>query len=299
MIQELLLVLVIMLSVAFFSLMERKVLSYLHYRKGPNKVLIKGFFQPFADVIKLFSKDDYPVMWSNKLIYYLSPMYMFFLAILCWMVYPFVWGVVMNTMSFITIIIILGMSVYSLMFSGWSSNSTYSMLGSMRSISQSISYEVVISFIFLSVIYTISSFSIEGYYKWKLMKLFMLNPIVLMITLISLLAEMNRSPFDLAEGESELVSGFSVEYGGVCYTLIFLGENMMIFFSSFMISFFFFSLLKNYITFFLYSFITLMICVIRGILPRIRYDKLMKLCWMSILPMMLMCFNLFILLTNL
>nr|QPN54230.1 NADH dehydrogenase subunit 1 [Osborniella crotophagae] len=297
--QELLLVIMILLSVAFFSLMERKILSYLHFRKGPNKVLINGFFQPFVDALKLISKDDYPVKWSNKLLFYFSPMFMFFLASLMWMVFPFCWGMMSNEFSFINMIIIMGMSVYGMMLSGWSSNSTYSMLGSIRSVSQSISYEVVMSFIFLSIIFTIYDFSMEGMFKWNIMKIFFLCPFLLILTFISLLAELNRTPFDLAEGESELVSGYSVEYGGFSYTIIFLSENIMIFFSSFVISFFFFTQLTSYMSFIVFSFMSFMICLIRGILPRLRYDKLMILCWTYLMPLSLLLFNMMILFANL
>nr|YP_010890517.1 NADH dehydrogenase subunit 1 [Colpocephalum eucarenum]WIM51523.1 NADH dehydrogenase subunit 1 [Colpocephalum eucarenum] len=298
-IHEVFLILMILLSVAFFSLMERKILSYVHERKGPNKVSLGGFLQPISDAVKLLSKDDMPVVWSNKLIFYFSPLFMFFLALLCWIVFPFIWGGMSNSVSFITMILIFGLSVYGIMLSGWSSNSTYSMLGSIRSVSQSISYEVIMSFIFLSIIFLVSDFSIEGFYKWKLMKIFIMCPFFLMLTCISLLAEMNRTPFDLAEGESELVSGYSVEYGGFSYTIIFLGENIMIFFSSFVISFFFFSSLTSFINFFCFSLITFFICLIRGVLPRLRYDQLMTMCWTYFMPLTLLLFNLMILFGNL
>nr|YP_009519730.1 NADH dehydrogenase subunit 1 [Colpocephalum griffoneae]AYC65904.1 NADH dehydrogenase subunit 1 [Colpocephalum griffoneae] len=296
--QELLFLVMILLSVAFFSLMERKILSYVHFRKGPNKVIISGFLQPFADALKLLTKDDSPVLWSNKILYFFSPLFMFVLAMISWVVFPFFWGVTSNKLSFLITIIIMGLSVYGIMFSGWSSNSTYSMLGSMRSISQSISYEVVLSFIFLSMIFIISDYSIEMFYDWKLMKIFIFSPFLLSLTCFSLLAEMNRTPFDLAEGESELVSGYSVEYGGVSYTVIFLSENIMIFFSSFLITYFFFNNLTFFMNFFMFSFMSAMICLIRGVLPRFRYDKLMMICWMVMLPLILLNFNLIVLLCN-
>nr|WIM51618.1 NADH dehydrogenase subunit 1 [Colpocephalum spinicollis] len=297
--QQLMMVVMIMLSVAFFSLMERKILGYIQYRKGPNKILINGFFQPFADAIKLITKDDAPVSWSNTWMFYFSPLLMFFLSLFCWVITPSVWGVFSSKYSFISMIILFGMSVYGVMLSGWSSNSTYAMLGAIRSVSQSISYEVVMSFVILCVMCFFSNYSLEFLYKWKLTLTVMSCPFLFMICFISMLAELNRTPFDMAEGESELVSGYSTEYGGITYTIIFLSENVMIFFSSFVMTFFFFSSLNNILGFFIFSFMTYMICLIRGILPRLRYDVLMTMCWTYLMPIALIVFNFIFLTVNL
>nr|YP_010890523.1 NADH dehydrogenase subunit 1 [Plegadiphilus threskiornis]WIM51529.1 NADH dehydrogenase subunit 1 [Plegadiphilus threskiornis] len=288
--QLLVLMVMIMICVAFFSLMERKILSYIHFRKGPNKVMIMGFFQPFADAMKLISKDDSPVKWSNSVSYYLSPLFMMFLGLISWWIFPFNWKTYSNNSSLLFIILILGMTIYGILISGWSSNSKYATLGSMRSISQSISYEVLMSFVFLSLISVISSYSISKMYDYTMSKIIMMMPFMMLLLMISALAELNRSPFDLSEGESELVSGYSVEYGGIVYTLIFLSENIMIFFSSFILSF----VCVPYNTMIgvvLFSGFTFLICVIRGIVPRMRYDILMNLCWVYLLPLTLILFN--------
>nr|WNE90730.1 NADH dehydrogenase subunit 1 [Actornithophilus gracilis] len=286
--QFLIVLVFIFLSVAFFSLMERKILSYIHFRKGPNKVIFMGLFQPFVDAIKLITKDDSPVSWSNKILFYISPIFMLTLSLIVWIVFPFVWGE----------LFFLGLSVYGLIISGWSSNSKYAMLGSVRSIVQSISYEVVLSFLLLSLMVLVMGYSISIFNSFKFMKVFLMAPFLLIIFSITALAELNRSPFDLSEGESELVSGYSIEYGGVMYTVIFLSENVMIFFSSLMISFFFFNLSSTLMFFILFSFTSLMICLIRGIVPRLRYDVLMGLCWTCLLPLVMVSLN-FIWLTSL
>nr|YP_010889902.1 NADH dehydrogenase subunit 1 [Austromenopon paululum]WJJ69863.1 NADH dehydrogenase subunit 1 [Austromenopon paululum] len=285
------LLVMVMLSVAFFSLIERKILSLIHYRKGPNKVSISGLLQPMADAMKLISKDDAPVSWSNKSLYYLSPVFMIFLSLVSWIVYPSVWGMGGQYHAFLLMIIILGLSVYGLMMSGWSPNSVYSVLGSIRAIAQSLSYEVVMSFVFLSVVVVVSSLSFSGFFRLNPTGLGLsILPLVL-IMVFALIAELNRSPLDLAEGESELVSGYSVEYGGAMYTILFLSENIMIFFSSVILTFFFFSDLSSLAGGAMITTWSCVFCLIRGALPRIRYDKLMVICWEIILPTTLALFN--------
>nr|WIL10134.1 NADH dehydrogenase subunit 1 [Actornithophilus hoplopteri] len=291
--QFLIMLVFIFLSVAFFSLMERKILSYIHFRKGPNKVIIMGLFQPFVDAIKLITKDDSPVSWSNKALFYLSPIFMLSLSLIIWIVFPFLWGELKTqNFSFLLIFFFLGMSVYGLIISGWSSNSKYAMLGSVRSIVQSISYEVILSFLLLSLMVLVWSYSIHDFGSFKLMKVFLMAPFLFSIFSITALAELNRSPFDLSEGESELVSGYSIEYGGIMYTMIFLSENVMIFFSSLLISYFFFNLSSTFMFFILFSFMSFMICLIRGIVPRLRYDILMYMCWVCLLPLAMVTLNL-------
>nr|YP_010363724.1 NADH dehydrogenase subunit 1 [Menacanthus cornutus]UNZ12991.1 NADH dehydrogenase subunit 1 [Menacanthus cornutus] len=293
--QMLIMILMIMLAVAFFSLFERKILSYVHYRKGPNKVIVNGILQPFADAIKLVCKDDSPIPWSNSLLYYMSPLVMFTISLTCWWTFPLYSVIFSNKYSIITIVLLMGMGVYGILISGWSSNSKYAMIGSMRSIAQSISYEVIMSFSFLSFMLILSDYSFYSFYNFKFLSFLLLCPMFFLIFFTSSLAELGRSPFDLAEGESELVSGYSIEYGGVNYTLIFLSENVMIFVSSFILTYMFLGQFNQPLSFLSFTFILFLVCVIRGIVPRIRYDQMMMLCWQKLLPMILVVFNIMLL----
>nr|YP_010501943.1 NADH dehydrogenase subunit 1 [Laemobothrion tinnunculi]UXC94709.1 NADH dehydrogenase subunit 1 [Laemobothrion tinnunculi]UXC94720.1 NADH dehydrogenase subunit 1 [Laemobothrion tinnunculi] len=283
--QLIFLILMVMLSVAFFSLLERKILGYIHYRKGPNKVGYMGLFQPFADVIKLMTKDDFPVIWSNKMSYYGSPIYMLFLAMMMWSLLPYYWVSYSLKFSILLILLLLGMGVYSLIYAGWSSNSKYSLLGAMRSLTQSLSYEVTLGFMFITLISYSNSLAMKDNINFSSTPFFFLFPIFGLM-FFSLLAELNRAPMDLSEGESELVSGYSTEYGGIMYTLIFLSENMMIFFSTYLMTFFFIKSNSSSIMFvFAQIFLLSLVVMIRGVVPRFRYDKMMKMCWKQILPL--------------
>nr|ARH53934.1 NADH dehydrogenase subunit 1 [Lymexylon navale] len=280
----------VLVGVAFLTLLERKVLGYLQIRKGPNKVGILGLLQPFSDAIKLFSKEQTIPLMSNFNIYYLSPMMNLIISLFIWMVFPFVSGLVNFTFSMLFILCLSSLSVYSIMLAGWSSNSNYSLLGSLRAVAQSISYEVSLSLILLSFIYLILEFKLMKfmefqYYVWFL---FLLFPLSLMF-LITSLAETNRTPFDFAEGESELVSGFNVEYSSGGFALIFLAEYASILFMS-MLSVILF-LGSNLYSFMFYIKLTLISFFwiwVRGTLPRYRYDKLMGLAWKIYLPSSLM-----------
>nr|WGU50329.1 NADH dehydrogenase subunit 1 [Laemobothrion sp.] len=292
MIQLIVLIVMVLVSVAFLSLLERKVLSLIHYRKGPNKVGMMGLLQPFADAIKLMTKDDFPIYWSNKLLYYFSPMFMLFMGLMGWMLYPF--GVIVFSLSksFLLILLYLGMGAYSLIFSGWSSNSKYALLGATRALSQTISYEVCMGFVFVTIISMYPSLSMESS---EMTSSFPYLLILFGLTYFILLAELNRAPFDLSEGESELVSGYSVEYGGAMYTIIFLSENMMILFSSFLMTYIFFIPYTFSIKFaIIFMVLVKSIIIMRSIVPRFRYDKLMEVCWTSVLPLTLVLANVYV-----
>nr|UVU30540.1 NADH deshydrogenase subunit 1 [Xorides funiuensis] len=284
-----LVLLMILISVAFLTLMERKILGYIQIRKGPNKLGILGILQPFSDAIKLLSKEYIFMIKLNYFLFFFSPMFMFLMIMVIWLIYPFYCNLLSLNYSLIFLLCCLSFSSYGMMMSGWSSNSAYSMLGSVRSLSQSISYEVSLSIILLSLILLVDNFNLLMYnfYQSFLWFIIYLMPLSLMF-FVSLMAELNRSPFDFSEGESELVSGFNVEYSSGGFILIFLSEYSSILFMSFLYVMFFMG--GDFYSFYFYLkilFLSILIIWIRGSLPRFRYDLLMYLCWMLILPMSL------------
>nr|AXS65097.1 NADH dehydrogenase subunit 1 [Cucujoidea sp. 8 KM-2017] len=297
MFQDLLLILIssiillvcVLVGVAFLTLLERKVLGYIQIRKGPNKVGFMGLAQPFSDAIKLFTKEQtYPYM-SNFNLYYLSPVMNLVLSLFLWMSLPFLTINFSFSLSFLFFLSISSLGVYTVMLAGWSSNSNYSMLGSMRSVAQTISYEVSLALILISFLIMILSLNILDlmFYQKYIWFFFLMLPSSLM-WLVSSLAETNRTPFDFAEGESELVSGFNVEYSSGGFAMIFLAEYASILFMSFISSMLFLGgNLGSWFFFLKVVFVSFFWIWVRGTLPRFRYDKLMYLAWKSYLPIAL------------
>nr|YP_010990248.1 NADH dehydrogenase subunit 1 [Pylorgus sordidus]WOW98232.1 NADH dehydrogenase subunit 1 [Pylorgus sordidus] len=279
----------ILISVGFVTLLERKVLGYIQIRKGPNKVGFMGLLQPFSDGLKLFFKEQNYSNVSNFVLFYISPVFMLILSFTLWILFPFYVNIYSFTYGFMFFFVCMGLGVYGLIISGWSSNSKYAMLGCMRAVAQTISYEVSMSMIvlcFLIFTYGFSFYNFMIYQKGCWFFLFSLPLIVCWLS--SCLAETNRSPFDFAEGESELVSGFNVEYSGAGFSFIFLSEYMNIIFIS-MVSVVLF-LGGNFYNFSFYVkivFIIFWFIWVRGTLPRFRYDKLMYLTWKGFLPVSL------------
>nr|ALO70645.1 NADH deshydrogenase subunit 1 [Lathrobium brunnipes] len=279
----------VLIGVAFLTLLERKVLGYIQIRKGPNKVGFMGILQPFSDAIKLFSKESmYPIM-SNYNIYYFSPIFNLFLSLLLWVCMPFMSVLLNFNLGFLFFLCCSSLGVYTIMIAGWSSNSNYSLLGGLRSVAQTISYEVslsliLLSFLFLTLSLNILDFMIYQEYLWFI---FFSIPLSL-IWVVSSLAETNRTPFDFAEGESELVSGFNVEYSSGGFALIFLAEYSSILFMSMLcVMLFMGGNLYSWFFFVKLGFMSFFWIWVRGTLPRFRYDKLMYLAWKSFLPVSL------------
>nr|YP_010373823.1 NADH dehydrogenase subunit 1 [Malcus auriculatus]UPI55350.1 NADH dehydrogenase subunit 1 [Malcus auriculatus] len=289
------LMILLLVTVGFVTLFERKILGYIQLRKGPNKVGFVGLLQPFSDGIKLFFKEQtYPHM-SNFMLYYCSPIFMLILSFMLWVLFPFVVNVFNFNFGFLFFLVCSGMGVYGLMISGWSSNSNYSTIGCLRSLAQTISYEVSMSLIMMCMFIFTFSLSFLSFMTYQLFGWFILFSFPLFCCWLSTcLAETNRAPFDFAEGESELVSGFNVEYSGSGFAFIFLSEYMNIMFMSVLTVIMFLGCDLMTLLFYLkVVFIIFWFIWVRGTLPRFRYDKLMSLTWKGFLPISLNYFFFF------
>nr|AML26542.1 NADH dehydrogenase subunit 1 [Staphylinidae sp. BMNH 1274697] len=284
-VSSLILLISVLVGVAFMVLLERKVLGYIQIRKGPGKVGLLGILQPFSDAIKLFSKESvYPLM-SNYSMYYFSPILNLFLSLMLWLSFPLMSGLYSFNFGVLFFLCVSSLGVYTIMIAGWSSSSNYALLGGLRSVAQTISYEVSLSLILLSFLFLILSLNFMDLYIYQanVWFLFLLFPLS-MIFVVSSLAETNRTPFDFAEGESELVSGFNVEYSSGGFALIFLAEYASILFMSMFCSLLFLGAdFMSFLFFLKLSFLAFFWIWVRGTLPRFRYDKLMYLAWKSFL----------------
>nr|YP_010274838.1 NADH dehydrogenase subunit 1 [Celaenorrhinus aspersus]UJV31522.1 NADH dehydrogenase subunit 1 [Celaenorrhinus aspersus] len=292
----LILIIGVMIGVAFLTLLERKVLSYIQIRKGPNKVGFIGLLQPFSDALKLLSKEQMYLSYSNYMSYYFSPIVNFILSLMLWILIPYFFNMINFNLGVLYFLCCTSLGVYTIMISGWSSNSNYSLLGGLRSVAQTISYEVSLSLILMSCIIMIMDFNLMMFniYQSLIWFFFLMLPLSL-CWLSSSLAETNRTPFDFAEGESELVSGFNVEYSSGGFTLIFLSEYSSILFMSLMFTIMYLGGYDLSLMFYLKMiFISFLFIWVRGTLPRYRYDKLMYLSWKIYLPLSLNYLLLFI-----
>nr|AVN67633.1 NADH dehydrogenase subunit 1 [Paratemnopteryx couloniana] len=279
----------VMVGVAFLTLLERKVLGYIHIRKGPNKVGFIGILQPFSDAVKLFTKEQTFPLVSNYLSYYFAPVFSLFLSLLIWMIMPYMSGLYSFELGLLFFLSCTSLGVYTVMIAGWSSNSNYSLLGGLRAVAQTISYEVSLALILLSFVFLVGSYNLFSFFVFQeyIWFIFITFPLAL-VWFTSCLAETNRTPFDFAEGESELVSGFNVEYSSGGFALIFLAEYASILFMSMLFCMLFLGGDVNSLIFFVkLSFISFLFVWVRGTMPRFRYDKLMYLAWKSFLPLSL------------
>nr|YP_010384975.1 NADH dehydrogenase subunit 1 [Amusiotheres obtusidentatus]UPL64971.1 NADH dehydrogenase subunit 1 [Amusiotheres obtusidentatus] len=283
----LVLIVCVLVSVAFVTLLERKILGYIQIRKGPNKVGYQGILQPFSDAVKLFTKEQMVPTLSNFMIYYLCPVFSLFISLLVWAVMPYELGLLSFNMSILFFLCCLSVGVYSTMVAGWSSNCKYSLLGSLRSIAQVISYEVSLALILLSFVLLVGGLSLELFSKYQDYIWFIIVSFPLaLVWFSSCLAETNRTPFDFSEGESELVSGFNTEYGAGGFALIFMAEYASILFMSMLFVILFLGGGMYSLSLYLKGVSIAFIFIwVRGTLPRFRYDKLMYLAWKSYLPL--------------
>nr|YP_010602072.1 NADH dehydrogenase subunit 1 [Ocellarnaca braueri]WAM61701.1 NADH dehydrogenase subunit 1 [Ocellarnaca braueri] len=286
---SLLLIICVLMGVAFLTLLERKVLGYIQIRKGPNKVSMMGVPQPFADAIKLFTKEQIYPMLSNYFLYYFSPVFSLFLSLLVWLIFPCFTYLFSFNFGLLFFLCCTSLGVYTVMIAGWSSNSNYALLGGLRAVAQTISYEVSLALILFSFIFFIDSYCLNMFMYYQEYVWFILLSFPLALSwFASCLAETNRTPFDFAEGESELVSGFNVEYSSGGFALIFMAEYASILFMSMLFCVVFLGCDVFSLNFFMkLVWLGFMFIWVRGTLPRFRYDKLMYLAWKSFLPLSL------------
>ena len=307
-IKVLIIVVPLLICVAYLTYAERKVIGYIQVRIGPNRVGLKGLLQPFADLLKLITKEIIVPTKSNKYLFVIAPLFALVPSLVGWAVIPFQEGMVLANINAGTLYIFAmsSLGVYGVLIAGWASNSKYAMFGALRSTAQTVSYEIAMGFAFVGVLLAAGSMNLTeivlsqrgGMLHWWFVPLLPL----FLVFWIAGIAETNRAPFDLAEGESEIVAGFHVEYSGIGFALFFLSEYasmilistvMALLFTGgwlspfegvpvledifFVVPGFVWLLLK--ISFFLFVYLW-----VRATFPRYRYDQLMRLGWKVLIP---------------
>jgi len=298
--EALALIVPLLIAVAYLTYAERKVLAAVQLRKGPNVVGPFGLLQPFADALKMIFKETIIPAGANRLLFILAPMITFGLAILAWAVIPVNdgWAIADINVGILYLFAISSLGVYGIIIAGWASNSKYAFLGALRSAAQMVSYEVSMGFVMVSVLLCVGSLNLNDIvlaqrHVWFFIPLFPM----FIVFFISTLAETNRSPFDLPEGESEIVAGFFVEYSAMAFALFYLGEYANMILMSALTTILFlggwlapfgvqpFTWLPGPIWFILKLCFCLIIFLwIRATFPRYRYDQLMRLGWKVFLP---------------
>ena len=300
----LLLVVPLLIAVAYLTLAERRVIGFMQLRKGPNVVGPFGMFQPFADALKLMAKETILPAGADKIVFMIAPILTFVLAIVAWAVIPFDAGLVLADINvgILYLFAISSLGVYGVIMAGWASNSKYAFLGALRSAAQMVSYEVSMGLVIITVLLCVGSLNLSHIIEaqrgmWFAIPLFPM----FVVFFISTLAETNRAPFDLPEGESELVAGYFVEYSSMSFALFFLGEYANMILMSAMTALLFlggwlppfdfapFTWVPGPIWFILKIVAILFVFLwVRATTPRYRYDQLMRLGWKVFLPFSLL-----------
>ena len=293
----------VLVSVAYLTLAERKVLAAMQARKGPNVVGPFGLWQPFADALKMLTKETIIPTGANRILFVIAPLLTMTLAMIAWAVIPVNdgWAVADINVGILYLFAISSLGVYGIVIAGWASNSKYAFLGALRSAAQMVSYEVSMGFVIVTVLLCAGSLNLTEIVRaqehvWFFIPLFPM----FIVFFISTLAETNRAPFDLPEGESEIVGGFHVEYGAMTFGLFFLGEYANMILMSAMTSILFLGGWLSPIPFPPFTWVPgpiwfiAKICVVlfmfvwvRATFPRFRYDQLMRLGWKVFLPLSL------------
>nr|YP_003667895.1 NADH dehydrogenase subunit 1 [Brookesia decaryi]BAJ08060.1 NADH dehydrogenase subunit 1 [Brookesia decaryi] len=287
----------ILIAVAFLTLVERKLLSYIQLRKGPNIVGPQGILQPITDGMKLLIKEPIRPKQSSPILFTIAPTMALILAMLMWTILPMPTPIINLNLGLLLLMAVSSMMVYSTLWSGWASNSKYALIGALRAVAQMISYEVTLGLILMCLTiqtgsYNLELFSMTQEQTWLVTSSWPM----MMMWYISTLAETNRAPFDLTEGESELVSGFNIEYSGGMFALLFLAEYANIILMNTISCILFFNSnnpkADMFTTFLMMKtmLLTMTFLWARASYPRFRYDQLMQLLWKQFLPLTLaMC----------
>nr|AXO78735.1 NADH dehydrogenase subunit 1 [Trichuris rhinopiptheroxella] len=283
--QSTIVLLFVLTSIAFITLLERAYMGTSQRRRGPNKISLWGIMQPVLDGIKLVMKSSHKPYHSNFTLFSFIPVIGFCLFMSFWSVLPLSFKIINFNLGVLFILVLFGMMSFNIMITGWASNNKFALFGSLRAMTQSISYEITLSLIILMLFCTKSSLSMyslnEGFHATEMLfSLFLFMPMISMV-----LAECGRTPFDLLEAESELVSGYNVEYSSTEFAFLFMSEYGMIILLCIMFS----TMLTPSLTGFFSTMMITSILFLRYTLPRLRYDFLMCLMWKSLLPSSILC----------